>query len=782
MGGVHCSHLMSDVNYLIVGDRATDKYRFSVRERADMNFISPAAITQVYEAWMGGADADTEALDLQNLLLGVFERLVICVSRVDEDKPAILAQLARHGAKVTDSLTMGNSCVVTSSREGKRYEKAVEWKIPVLDPSWVADSLKRGAMLAMDTYDVSKVAPEDIGKDACKVWAELALQTSNAPKRRAEIDRGENAMPAINKRFKTAAPNIWGSIMDTAVRASVPKPANTSAWDVPVSRLESPRKVRRDASMDVDHNADHDADLDVSPGPSDPPNIFTNAAFSVYGFEPHQEQTLSKVIRSHDGTVVSLSDLLPQRSFNPLASEYDREPPTIDYLLIPTSLNYRKLPHDIKGLLNQGKLLGQHPIELVTEWFIERSLHYGALRLDKWGRPLKHIQTPAGPKAYRVCISGFSGIELLHIERLVRIAGCEFCEALTESRDLLIINISIITTLRQQSPELYQYTRFPEVVECGEVFGNSSKNSIRNKITAAKRWKIPIVSVAYLWDLVETGKLPPLMNLNWCIFAPEHYKQPRNLMEYMKILSNKIVSASPPGESQESDSESLREASVTETRGSEMEQDEGISQIQRIQDGGEDENEEIQVLENEEIQGREENEEIQGLEDEEIHGFEEIQGNQRIIENTDSEGMKEIESIPKIQQSQHIQQLQLIIPPDSPPVEVAAQSTLQKSAQPSQIRSKRNWGRIIGRAAESVSAPTNGSHNVALEEIESFTASNIVGNVNTAPVPIATQISYESAPIMSVDHQPGVRTAANPTAGKVRVTRAGAKAFEDMAR
>jgi hypothetical protein len=67
--------------------------------------------------------------------------------------------------------------------------------------------------------------------------------------------------------------------------------------------------------------------------------------------------------------------------------------------------------------------------------------------------------------------------------------------------------------------------------------------SSKNKINAAKKWQIPIVSVAYLWETMELSAnkatliMPNIVDLTWCLYAPSKYSRPQTLMEYVKNMS-----------------------------------------------------------------------------------------------------------------------------------------------------------------------------------------------------------------------------------------------------
>ena len=70
--------------------------------------------------------------------------------------------------------------------------------------------------------------------------------------------------------------------------------------------------------------------------------------------------------------------------------------------------------------------------------------------------------------------------------------------------------------------------------------------SSKNKINAAKNWSIPIVSIAYIWEILERSTpstihnlvLPDICDLLWCLFAPNNTAKPKTLLDYIKNLSN----------------------------------------------------------------------------------------------------------------------------------------------------------------------------------------------------------------------------------------------------
>ena len=206
----------------------------------------------------------------------------------------------------------------------------------------------------------------------------------------------------------------------------------------------------------------------------------------------------------------------------------------ITHILVPSktsnqvSLLLEKLPDSTRHKTVQGT------VTIVTEWFVERCLFYGKIVLDSWGIPLKSLMTSTIP--FKVCITGFTGIELLHLEKLINYLNLEYCDTLTSDRDLLVFNINVFkTSLAKNSPKLFEYPS-NDVVDCPVYQPGSSSVSVtssKNKIKAAKQWHIPIVSISYIWEIVLQAKLPNIQDLTWCLYAPGTCK-PNSMLDYVK--------------------------------------------------------------------------------------------------------------------------------------------------------------------------------------------------------------------------------------------------------
>ncbi|ODV81146.1 uncharacterized protein CANTADRAFT_94287 [Suhomyces tanzawaensis NRRL Y-17324] len=525
LGGTHYSDLMSDVNYLIVGERATAKYNFCIKKRHDIKFIVADTVSEVYDLWLKGEDEGSKKLDINTHLMPVFDHTNVCFSRIEfstgelrllfrkdlfrykalkkmslnvEDyltTKNLIGVINKHGGKCTESLTLANTCVVTTEKAGRRYNKATEWKKPVVHPIWIFDSIVRGGLLNYDEYNLGNEY------NGCDVWNEV-IDTRTKP----VVEE-----PRIKLQKNT---EIWNSIMENKLKNK--RVVQNSVWDEEEEEEDNYEVDKPGVEGDVE-----------SKTPKEQENqLFLEFNFLLIGFSSQEATLLTKVISNHGGDVTS-----------------DTGDDSITHVMVPASkgtqsfLMLRILSPPMKAKITNGEIIA------VTEWFVERSMFYNRTSIDRWGQPMKGL-VPSTRK-FNVCITGFTGIELLHVEKLIRYLNFEFCESLTSNRDLLVVNVNLFkTSLSKNSPKLLEY-KYSDITDCPTFQQGGASVAVlssKNKINAAKKWQIPVVSVAYLWEIMElsSGKpkqvMPNIMDLTWCLFAPRTSPRAMSLMEYNKNM------------------------------------------------------------------------------------------------------------------------------------------------------------------------------------------------------------------------------------------------------
>ncbi|KAH3683813.1 hypothetical protein WICPIJ_005187 [Wickerhamomyces pijperi] len=547
LGGKHLTDLTSDVNVLVVGERFTNKYVYCVNKRPDIKFMSPKAIADAYEKWLNMDDEDTYSFKLDDFLMPVFEGVNICLSRINNDQHIRTDQtheiadlIQKNGGKADITLHSSFDCVVTNERSGKRYNKAKEWKIKTIHPLWVLHSVERGAMFPWNCYDIDAVSEEaKIGEESLAVINELSMlkDITDVPL----IDAGSKSMLTLAPSKKKS--RLWSTIMDDTEDSNGSKKKKVSEWDEDQDGDDDPTTASMPLNSAKQYASVLDPQLKLKPASRvqlsasvNPPllqrqqtttpmsTLFAGLTFNMLYFDSKKTEILSKTIRSHSGEI-STSE-------------------TPSYLIIPHDFPINELPQSTRRLI-----LSQTPhTKVVTEWFIERSLNYNEQRYDTWTKPFFKRMHIVKPTKLHVSISGFFGVELLHIKKLISLLPeyFEFSEYLNETKDLLIVNSDILHFKSSPDIEL----KYPDLilpVAKSEV-ELASATSIRKKAKYAKAHNIPLVRVSFVFDFFknETNNLPVINGREWCLFVPRGENIKESLKDYIDNRYHNQASLSPP--------------------------------------------------------------------------------------------------------------------------------------------------------------------------------------------------------------------------------------------
>ncbi|CAH6722021.1 hypothetical protein CLIB1444_07S07712 [[Candida] jaroonii] len=426
LGGHHFSNLTSDVQYLIVGNRNTDKFNFCLNKRDDITYLKFNAIHEFYEGYKAG-----KSVDLNEYVLGVFDLLTIAISHIKSDDLFIdnldlQKVITSNGGQLSKTLTTNSACLITNIKTGKRYAKALEWEIPVVHPIYISHSLTRGLALPFEDYLLDKYPDY-----AAPIEAPITTKTVSTAKSAPTIHNPTN-------KIKKTKIDVWNSIMNTKSHEiklpnSVPKPTSNG--------------------------------------------IFKGLKFKLLFFNADQKSILNEIITKNEGTI----------------TENESES---DFKLIPFG--------------NEG-ISGAR-----TEWLIERSIFYGRLTVDIWSEPTPPINLP---KNKTITLSGFTGVEDLHIKKLLAHKGFEIVPKFNAKTSILLININIF---QDQLPKsLFEFDE--PIVKC--PFNSINIVSTKNKIQAAKKWGIPIVSARYAFE-VKYDDADNIDDTKWCLYYKPSDKIP----------------------------------------------------------------------------------------------------------------------------------------------------------------------------------------------------------------------------------------------------------------
>lgn len=445
MGAISQADLTSDVTHLIAAQLQTEKYRFAARHRTDLKLMSVGWISAIHNIWVSGRDVNL-SLSETKYKLPVFHGFRISVTNLDTAKRSEIEHLVtRNGGIFTGDMTKENTHLVAGAASGRKWEAVSAWQcdICLVGVEWVSESIKRGASLD-EKYFGLHLAPSMRGFQSWfppRVIAPLDEDDDCVvPKeKRKSIDAQNRNRKRLKKMSSTTgADGLWTEILvdklpeESSLSLDVgpnPNDTNRALPDVP---------TRGNTAVD-------DLLLDRTPEQILPDEltvgIFQNYNFYMNGFTPRENRILRSTINSNGGTVIEEE---------------------IDDCIYITPQN---------GIVPAKQARSM----LVTEYWLERCLtshsfvdpksHFTSIPFSA-ELPVQRM------KQISICISGYSGIDALHIEKLCKMAGAIFSDTLTKDRSILLASSR----------------------EC-------------RKYQAAKEKGTRVVKVEWLWECIRRSKM-----------------------------------------------------------------------------------------------------------------------------------------------------------------------------------------------------------------------------------------------------------------------------------
>jgi DNA replication regulator DPB11 len=237
--------------------------------------------------------------------------------------------------------------------------------------------------------------------------------------------------------------------------------------------------------------------------------LFTGFIFSSFGFNKQQTEKLFQILKENGAEI---------------QDEYDL---SITHILVPSTLTMDKIPENILRLKSIADS------KIINEWFLERCLHYNNVCNDSWSLPPLNLNLNY---EYKIHITGFSDIEHLHITKLIKNLNLTMSTELTEDCDFLVSNLHSLGLNKENSPQLFTY-KFNDILTSKTTTTSISISLTKKKINSAKKWNIPVLSLAFIWEFSQTGLLPPVLDIQWCIFAPRSLRPASNFLEYARSVS-----------------------------------------------------------------------------------------------------------------------------------------------------------------------------------------------------------------------------------------------------
>jgi len=304
---------------------------------------------------------------------------------------------------------------------------------------------------------------EERGKDA---WDRTKPKRISLGKRSRDdsttsLDGGKRKLRrTASTKLSTLNDGLWGDIVGAGTVAQV---SRSGIWEE-----DDAGALPDDTLAKQKHADDNLKSGSLQSTIENPPRqkgMFYGCRFFPYGFPPAQRQVLHERFVFNDGEVVNSVDELILRSDT-----------------TPHTRLFRIVPHDLP--------VDQHPplpepeasIQTVTVWWLERCLHRKEF-IDPTdhviGRPFPVFPID-GFSEVTISTSAFSGIDLLHVTKVVKLIGGKYSEDLTPQSTVLVTKS--VTAIR------------------------------KDKFDHAQEWGVPIVKAEWLWDSIKKGTPQSMQN------------------------------------------------------------------------------------------------------------------------------------------------------------------------------------------------------------------------------------------------------------------------------
>ncbi|KAH0267762.1 hypothetical protein KCU91_g9866, partial [Aureobasidium melanogenum] len=461
MGAVHRLDLTADVTHLIVGNIDTPKCRHTAKERPDIHVLKPEWIHAIRKAYMEDQDIDLDAL-VQEHRLPVFYNLHISVTGFEdiEERQNIIEKIRNNGAFYHGDLTREVTHLIVAKPKGAKYERAQSWNIKTISLKWLEESLDRGMAVDESLYH-PLMSLEDQGQGAF-------VRGYQRPPVLGKRQREESAVapkeePGKRKMRRTASAkladhsqNMMTSFMSLGGEES--SEALNDQW------TENPQVTTPPRSLTPPHratNISRHPSWETGPVPhEEEPGLFSGVLCLVHGHDEKKAAKIDDIITSNGGQVTRSADAL---SATQSGASSQRK-----VLILPsewTSTNMGSLP--------------EVPPEtwFATEWWLERCIKHKVIvdpDHDILSQP--HLSLPIVDfEGLRIATSGM-GHDVLHISKVVRLAGASYDEVLLPRTSILVVPGTAT------NPE---------------------------KISYAAKHKIPVVSNTWLYSSLQHARKMP---------------------------------------------------------------------------------------------------------------------------------------------------------------------------------------------------------------------------------------------------------------------------------
>lgn len=553
LGGIIHINITTETNILVYEKNLfTEKYKFCARSKFNIIFLNYKSLLLIYNNRNTLINNGNNKLQNLNYIKSNYPHLplknfIIFLGRISNTSYTTdqLKDIStKLGCNNFTSQSFNKDCKylfpnhtiiflsdLDNFNSGRRIKAAKDLNIPIVHYKWLIDSYKRRAILNFEKYytiDTDTNISSDIGKDSCTCWNEIKLYEDSLQKQsntNKNLTYNTNNEPLKKKKDianETKFKKLYDNILDNnntndPSRDSIPDLSNAIPLLPVFNSMDNHKSI-------IDNNDDASSS-----------SLFNTSQFIIHdSFPTKNKSILINVITNNNGTIINSIE-----GINPNLTNINI------FLIIPSTFEYKNLHSNLPS-----------NIHIVTEFFIERCLHYSKFIFppDLWSKPFLYSkdfkilsqskEDTSTSSHINIAISGFNGVELLHITKILKILnsnniGINFSKYLNKSTDILLTNLPCFPSIpknHQLWNNDYQslFTNHHSK-EQSFIFNEISRNSLKKKIEFIKlNHRIPAITPGFIFNIFEKSKKNILNlssslsshsfininNKNWCIICP----------------------------------------------------------------------------------------------------------------------------------------------------------------------------------------------------------------------------------------------------------------------
>lgn len=369
-----------------------------------------------------------------------------------------------NGGIHCDNLTKDVTHLIAQRASGQKYDYARQWGIKIVSPEWYEQSLERGMVLDETLYH-PLIAVAERGQGA---WIRRASSTVSLGKRGRDADgvsqKARKLRRTASAKFEADTDGLWTNIV-----SAEPKPDSIAAdqWasgkTIGYNETRRPRLVIQDSmyqgrddrmeTQTLKASAELSAPKHAIRLPFQDEGLFQGNAFLIEGFDERRAAIATRHLESHGAQIV-------ERGSEPF--------PDAAFVLVPHTV-----------IASQASALAESVpnATVVTDLWIERCLHFKRFQSPTesvTSTPIRRLPIP-GFDELRISWTGFQGIDLLHLSKMVKVIGGSYHETFSAASSVLICN----------------------------------NHPSTEKLQHAQLWRVPAVTADWIWNCIRDGQLLP---------------------------------------------------------------------------------------------------------------------------------------------------------------------------------------------------------------------------------------------------------------------------------